>query len=56
MHISLYLNVLIFLYSPAWDRVSIQAGLSERREGEGQEGPGEVDRAQGPPYLFPLSA
>lgn len=46
----------VCLCSPAWYRVSIQAGLPERREGERQEDPGESHRAQGPPHLLPLSA
>lgn len=44
------------MFSIAWDRVSVQASLPERRKGKGQEGPGEVHRAQSPPHLLTVSA
>lgn len=44
------------LYSLAWHRVSVQASLPERREGEGQESPGEGHGAQGTPHLLTLAA
>lgn len=51
----LLLHSPFFLYSIAW-YLSVQASLPERREGEGQESPGEGHRAQGPTHLLTLSA